>query len=162
MREEDISMINIVKNKEIGDVEFFRYFLSIGDLEKKKIPTAIFQAYECFKALNQDQDLDYLYASADPLAEKILITGKSSSEIIVNFVFDFTANGKESIKQVEIVGSDGMYQFDTTSEIAFYSDMLDNQIKYDFEAPDEAAQQFFDKVQTSISENQKVLLGGGK
>ena len=44
MREEDISMINIVKNKEIGDVEFFRYFLSIGDLEKKKIPTAIFQA----------------------------------------------------------------------------------------------------------------------
>jgi len=160
MREEDVSMVEVVKSKELGEVQFFRYFLSIGDLEKKKIPTAIFQAYECFKAVNQEQDLDYLYASADPATEKILITGKSSTEVIVNFVFDFAVKQKAPIKQVEIVGSKGMYQLDTTSEVAFYSDMVDKQIKFDFSEPNEAAQQFFNKVQTSILENQKVLLGG--
>lgn len=162
MREEDVSMIEIVKSKELGDVQFVRYFLSLGELKKEIIPIVLFQTYSFFKALNQGEELDYLYASADGQVEKILITGKSSTEVIANFVFDFTPNVKQPIKKVEIVGSKGMYQLDTTAEVNFYSDVVGNQIKFDFSDPSEEAQQFFNKIKTSISQNQKVLLGGGQ
>ena len=157
MRAEDLSAVNLAKSGQLGDINFFRYFLSIGNLAKTQIPTAIYEAYEFAKELGADQEI---YASANNDESVILVTGKNAAGYIINMFFDFSNPSTTPIKQVEIAGTKVIYQFDTASEKAFWSDFLASENDFVFEEAGDKELNFFEKVKASYLENKLVDLGG--
>lgn len=160
MREEDISAIQIVKSKQLGEVCFFRYLLSVGNFTEEHIPTAIFEAYLFACEINGKSDLESIYASASKNEQVILITGRGKNGLIVNLFFDFSGENQEPIKQSEIAGAKGMYQFDSTSETAFHSNFLTQEHSFTFKGATEQEQKFFEKIKESYDKNKLVFLGG--
>jgi len=157
MKAEDQSAVTLAQSGQLGEINFFRYFLSAGNLSKEQIPSAVYEAYEFAKALGSSQEI---YASASQNESVLLITSKSQAGYIINLFFDFTKKTQGITKQVEIAGTKGIYQFDTASETAFWSDFLSPEADYDFPEATEKELAFFEKVKESYLENKLVSLGG--
>lgn len=159
MRLEDKSALSLAQSGQLGEIRFFRYFLSIGNLNSTKIPNAVFVGYQFAEKFGKLQEI---YATFSKDEKVTLLTGKSKDGYIVNLFFDFTNQTNKPIKQVEIAGSQGIYQFDTTTENAFQSNFLTTDEEFFYTDASVQEQAFFNQLKENATTNELICVKGAK
>lgn len=149
MKLEDKSCVELVRKGQLGKVTFIRYTLILENIENYE--KVLSEFYSWSKMLVASEVIS-ISVSHVKNKKGILITGKYSSEVMFNIFIAENTFEKGFIKKVEVVGTKGLYMFNSETEEAFTSTCIKKK-KYDYLDLDPENEEWIDQIK-------KELLGG--
>lgn len=124
MKIEHQDILDQIYHSTLGDITFSRYDISTGIDNEKQLDLIIKEALQ-FLLLCHQSHLETLFASFEARQQFYLITMQFQDQSLCNLVIDGSpTNNKRFKKQIELVGTLGLYQFDSTDERGFGSNFI--------------------------------------
>lgn len=122
MRIEDQAGIQLVLKGDLGAVTFFRYSLTLKGQAQDQDPL-LSDVFDWIKAAGVTE-LESVSASYGKGKQVLIVTMAFSNNVLANICLNMTGKGLGYIKKIELVGTEGLYVFDSESESAFTSDCV--------------------------------------
>ncbi|WP_314064551.1 hypothetical protein [uncultured Vagococcus sp.] len=152
----DKNILFHLAKEHLTNIQFSRIFLS-ATVSSEALKTAIFSEIFYLLFHCHQTKVATLYASATPNKSIYLITLQFKDQSLANIMVDFTNQRQQHIRKIEIVSDNSIYNFDSSTEDAFYSDYIlnGNYIPdYEQENPyDQQIKELLLGIDTSITNN---------
>ncbi|EMG27800.1 hypothetical protein [Listeria fleischmannii] len=135
----------IANTNQIGRITFIRYFLAKG-ISNESARIAEIEKVYTFLAGIQAGGVNVLFSTVSEDQAVFLVTGRLANKAHFNLMFDFHDHNQTPIKKIELAGLDGLAQFDSTAEMAFYSNFLKLKQEQENLTPSAQGKQFFEMI----------------
>ncbi len=142
LENEEHVAVELAKANKLGRLTFFRYFL-VAPISDEAARIARLEEVYAFMEELQDGEAEILFSSVNKDKTVFLLTGKWSNRAHFNIMLDFNRHSSSKIKKFEIAGLEGLFQFDTTTENAFYSNFLNSEPVKEHAVPSARGRQLF-------------------
>ncbi|WP_240310420.1 MULTISPECIES: hypothetical protein [Listeria] len=145
LENEERLAVKLARAKKLGQLTFFRYFLVEPIAEETARIVRIEEVYAFMKGI-QEGEAEIMFSSIGKDKTVFLVTGKWGNRAHFNVMLDFSGHNSSKIKKFEIAGLEGLFQFDTTTENAFYSNFLNTESVKDHRVPSAQGRQLFELI----------------
>lgn len=124
MKIEHQAILEQIKQGKIGDITFSRYDLSTGIDYDKQLDFILKEALQFLLRCHQSH-LETLFASYEPTHQIYLITLQFQNQSLANLFLDASSvNEQHFKKQIELVSTNGLYQFNSADTRGFSSNFI--------------------------------------
>ena len=124
MKIEHQDILEQIQNETIGEVTFSRYDLATGIDTEKQLDMLLKEALQ-FLLLCHQSHLETIFASYEKKHHIYLITMQFQNQSLANLLIDGSSiNQLKFSKQIEIVGTNSLYQFNSADERGFASNFI--------------------------------------
>lgn len=124
MRIEHSAIIKQIQEERLGNVTFSRYDLATGVETIEQVDTLLKESLQ-FLLLCHQSEIETIYGSHEERHQIYLITLQFKDHSLCNlFINASPTNQKNYQKQIEIVGTQGLYQYNSADQRGFASNFI--------------------------------------
>ncbi len=124
MKAEHEDILNQIRKDTFGEITFTRYDLATALKEDQQIDFILKEALQ-FLFLCHQSNLETLYASHESTQKIYLITLQFQNQSLCNLFIDGAAKNEQVYKkQIEIVGTKGLYQYNSSYDRGLTSNFI--------------------------------------
>lgn len=164
MKLEHRDILNRIQQDEFGEITFSRYEVATGLMSVTHLDKIFKEALQ-FLALCHQNNLETLYASRHLDPDVYLVTLQFQNQSLANLLIDGSPqHNMHYTKQIEMVGPNGIYQYNSLFNRGFSSDFL-QEGNYQPQFQEDSLENLWlsglvEKIQESIQTDSIIYLGG--
>ncbi|MFC4698343.1 hypothetical protein [Enterococcus aquimarinus] len=164
MKIEHHAILKEMEKGTIGKLTFSRYDVATGIAHERHLELILKEALQFLLQCHQS-NLETLFASCEPDHQVYLITMQFQNQSLSNLLIDGSpSNNQHFKKQIELVSTNGLYQFNSADPRGFSSTFIqpgNYQPEYDEASLENIwLSNILYQIQDSITKNQIIYLGG--
>lgn len=164
MRIEHQAILQQIQTQQLGSVTFSRYDLATGIESEAQMDLLLKEALQ-FLLLCHQSPLETIYGSYDVQHRIYLLTIQFKNQSLCNLFIDASmANQQNYQKQIEIVGTQGLYQYNSADRRGFSSNFIlpgNYQVDYQEASLENIGlSNLVFQIKESIKNNETITFGG--
>lgn len=164
MRVEHQAILQQIQTQQLGSVTFSRYDLATGIESEAQIDLLLKEALQ-FLLLCHQSPLETIYGSYAAQHQIYLLTIQFKNQSLCNLFIDASiANQQNYQKQIEIVGTQGLYQYHSADRRGFSSNFIlpgNYQVDYQEASLENIGlSNLVFQIKESIKNNETITFGG--